>query len=67
MFPELVSRLKVEGLLLPLLDANVVTVSALLSLAEGQADCRRTLGSSAFTQAGRKFGGRKISSCTSVM
>lgn len=52
MFPELVSRLKVEGLLLLLLDANVVTESALLSLAEGQADCRRTLGSSAFTQAG---------------
>lgn len=52
MLSELVSRLKVEGLLQPLWDAMVVTENAILSIADGQPECLRTLDTSACTQTG---------------
>ena len=52
MLSELVSLLKVEGLLLPLQDAMVVTESAVLSIADGQSQCLRTPDTSACTQTG---------------
>ena len=48
---ELVSPLKVDELLLPLQDAMVVTENAVLSIADGQPECLRTLNTSAYTQS----------------
>lgn len=43
---------RVERLMLPLLDANVVTENALLFVADGQSGRLRALSSSAFVRAG---------------
>ena len=51
MLSELVSQLKVEGLLQPLRDAMVVTENV-LSVADGQPECLRMLDTSACTQSG---------------
>ena len=52
MLSELVSRLKVEGLLQPLWDAMVVTENVVLSITDGQPECLRMLNTSACTQSG---------------
>ena len=51
MLSEFVSQLKVEGLLQPLQDTMVVTENAVLSKADGQPECLRTLDTSACTQS----------------
>ena len=52
MIPELMSWLRVERLILSLLDASVVTEYALIFTADGQSGRLRALSSSAFVQAG---------------
>ena len=51
MLSQLVSRLKVDELLLPLQETMIVTEIAVLSIADGQPECLRTLDTSACTQS----------------